>query len=145
MLPTPRPYCAIGLLLMGAPLFGERPLLWQAMIVITYCSNSFLVSHDGHNVLRQRVVEFRQHVVVSANQITTFLTRDTSKTEISQRVGKFHNVLWKYHGLEIHGFDWLIPQRVAEIPQRVAAIRYDYHGVTYTSIQPVISINWSIE
>ena len=36
--------------------------------------------HDSHNVLRQRVVEFRQRIVVSANPITAFLTRDTSTT-----------------------------------------------------------------
>ena len=38
----------------------------------------------------------------------------------------FHNALWKYHMLEMHGFDWLIPQRVAKIdnalPQCVLTI-----------------------
>ena len=38
--------------------------------------------------------------------------------------------------LEMHGFDWLIPQRVALFYQRVAlfyqrvaAMRYDHHGL----------------
>ena len=75
-------------------------LVWQAMIVITYCGNALWI-----------LATLWQRVVVSANQFTVSLTCDTSTTHCENpttRCKISHNVLWK--------------------SQRVVAIRYDHNG-----------------